>query len=459
MKISLNEIINEYIALIDNRNNNNESSKEIDKSTVIFLTTIVKNQTQDRYILQIGKRIDATTEDGFDDYGKAELNRIKTVIIDIVNRSIADQKGFVQSTSNRKRKAADVLTNRIDATFAALSSLPKDFIEVVLSEYAPDTCYDIINMVQEGEKISQNVKNVANLITTLDLRSYPKQIVNLADILRLFENITSLIMPISTKDEDLKTIKELTTLQELDLSSCKNITDAGFSYLKEIPSLTHINLARSSITNISLSFFNYTSSLKYLNLTACGFISDEGLKNLRTNKSIQSLNLNLCSKITDIGIEQLKDLTSLIHLGLGCCDGITDLSITYLTYFKNLTSLVIGGRNITKIGITHLGSLSKIQCLSLHFYFIKGKEYQDLASLSSLKSIRLSHCLNVTKRVLSYLASISSLMLIDLHYTLIMDQTGDIDQDLKHIREINPSLKIESRIDDYLYDFSLLPHG
>src|SRR5690606_35410991 len=88
----------------------------------------------------------------------------------------------------------------------------------------------------------------------------------------------------------------------LNLDGCYNITDAGLVYLKDL------------------------TSLQSLDLSGCN-ITDAGLVHLKDLSSLRSLNLSEYQNITDAGLAHLRDLTSLktIRLSYDCAITYTEL--------------------------------------------------------------------------------------------------------------------------------------
>jgi len=103
----------------------------------------------------------------------------------------------------------------------------------------------------------------------------------------------------------LITIKNVSTVQYLDLSHCYIITDKGLEHLKEL------------------------KQLDYLDLSSCYDITNEGLKHIKELKQLHNLNLSSCFKITNEGLEHLKELP-LTYLNLTCCIRITDEGLEHL---------------------------------------------------------------------------------------------------------------------------------
>lgn len=127
------------------------------------------------------------------------------------------------------------------------------------------------------------------------------------------------------------------------------------------------------ITDTALQALAYLPSLRSVRLTACKFVSNEGLAplaalpNLETLdvswsqvndaglkasvarcSSLTSLNLTGLAEVTDDGVAALLGLTRLRRLAL-CCTGIGDAALDYLTYYTRFAEAATPG-----LGLHHL---------------------------------------------------------------------------------------------------------
>ena len=139
-------------------------------------------------------------------------------------------------------------------------------------------------------------------------------------------------------DDLLPYLSNLTNLVELDLSSCKKITDNGFVYLSNLTNLKILSLNNCNITDTGLSYLSNLTNLQILNLGECYEITDDGLVYLSNLTNIQELCLRSCN-ITDAGLLYLSNLIDLNKLNLNLCERITDDGLVYLSNLKNLKML------------------------------------------------------------------------------------------------------------------------
>jgi hypothetical protein len=113
-------------------------------------------------------------------------------------------------------------------------------------------------------------------------------------------------------DAGLKIISELNLhkLGALSLGRCKNITDAGMTYVAKIPTLNYLSLiANPQITDKGLANLSNSRSISYIDLRGCTGMTDGGLLHLAKMPSLKTLRLGGCTGITSRGIEVFSELS------------------------------------------------------------------------------------------------------------------------------------------------------
>ncbi|KAK7102343.1 hypothetical protein V1264_020577 [Littorina saxatilis] len=143
----------------------------------------------------------------------------------------------------------------------------------------------------------------------------------------------------------------MTSLRELNLRSCDNMSDIGLGYLSE-------GVARLSALDVSF----------------CDKVGDQGLLFLSQGLfSLRSLSLNACN-ISDDGIQSvvtaLHDLTT---LNIGQCSKISDRSLGLIsTKLRCLTSIdLYGCTQITTVGLEKIMQLPSLSTLNLGLWHKK----------------------------------------------------------------------------------------
>ena len=100
----------------------------------------------------------------------------------------------------------------------------------------------------------------------------------------------------------MKHLRGLERLEALNLSGCREISDAGLAYLAKLTRLREVNLSGcKSITDASLEYLKGNTELRKLHMTACSQITDTGLSHLRAFPQLEDLNLFACQQITRRG--------------------------------------------------------------------------------------------------------------------------------------------------------------
>lgn len=258
---------------------------------------------------------------------------------------------------------------------------------------------------------------------------------------------------------DLKHLKRLTSLQELNLYECISVNDAGLDFLAEQP-------------------------LRVLELRGCHRITDNGIRNmLRQSPLLRRLDLSLCNAVVN-GIGNLSELNFLTHLSLerynetsgmdsfinclaglkptlltlnlrnnkledpdivelvtrqpnirdlnlGWCTALTGTCLASLSALKGLQYLDLAGCKGTPDGLAHLSGLMFLQSLNLCGCDITDKHIQYLAEVKSLGYLNLSQCSEITQIGASYLKRLEFLRVLNLRNCRRLGNRA-----MKHLAEI-----------------------
>jgi hypothetical protein len=124
---------------------------------------------------------------------------------------------------------------------------------------------------------------------------------------------------------NLKYLKDLHRLEELDVSTLSGMRDANFADLGDLTALRRLNLDRGprsssgyvesgELTDATLARIGRLTRLEELDLTGHR-ITDAGLEHLKGLDQLRSLDLE-ATEITDVGLERLKALPALTSLVL-----------------------------------------------------------------------------------------------------------------------------------------------
>lgn len=143
---------------------------------------------------------------------------------------------------------------------------------------------------------------------------------------RLVNNIEQRIK----SEEKALSMKNLTRLRVLDLSSCTKLTDLGITQTIRYQELKSINLSLNhSLKDASiLSIAANNPSLEEINLSQCHFISDKCIEKLAKLPRLTSLNISGCDHLTDRSIDFLHLYCKrLKHLDVSLCNGISPVAV------------------------------------------------------------------------------------------------------------------------------------
>jgi Leucine-rich repeat (LRR) protein len=258
-------------------------------------------------------------------------------------------------------------------------------------------------------------------------------------------------------DADLGHLRGWKLVQALDLSDCKNVTDAGLAYLALMPELTDLNLAGSGVRGDGLDHLKGSTSLRALDLRRTGVtarqlaplaalknlerltldpLTDErvlrflaGFPNLKeidlrgftlTNRRLGLLQtmtglerLNIQSNdITDRGLLTLKGLRNVKDLRLDS-DSVSDAGLQAFAGMVGLKSLELSGRRITDTGFQHFRECKELERLKVERTGLSDRGLGWFKEFGKLIEVELRHA-EVTDKGLSHLADLNQLELIDL---------------------------------------------
>ncbi len=128
-------------------------------------------------------------------------------------------------------------------------------------------------------------------------------------------------------DTGLARVPEFKLLEDLDLSECSQITDAGLAALGKIVTLKRLNLWRDAI-------------------------SDDGVKQLVKLTNMEWLNVDN-TQLTDGGLDAFQGMTKLTFLHLGST-GVSDAGMPKLKPLRALKDLKVTRTSVTQHGVDEL---------------------------------------------------------------------------------------------------------
>ena len=186
-----------------------------------------------------------------------------------------------------------------------------------------------------------------------------------------------------------------------------------FNFLKNIPTLTHLNIiiknieltsinlsGLSNITSIGNNFFQGCESLTSIDLTELSKVTTVGDGFFEECKSLTSIDLSGLSNVTFIGNNFLNKCENLINIDLSRLSNVTSVGSDFLSGCKNLTSInLLGLSNVTSIGDDFLHGCTNLRDIDL----------SPLSNVTSIKNGFLSNCIYLTSIDLSRLSNVTSI--------------------------------------------------
>ena len=212
-------------------------------------------------------------------------------------------------------------------------------------------------------------------------------------------------------DSDLAQFKGFTALQQLDLTLCTHVTDAGLAQLGRLPALRTLYLYSTQVTDAGMTQLKNFPALQALSLDRTR-VTDAGLVHLKNLTALQTLTLRethvtdaglpqikglttlqfLCldnTQVTDAGLAQLKGLTALKELSLDCTQ-VTDSGLLELKNFTALEYLCLDYTQVTDTGLATLKAFPALHLLALNGTRITNLGLAQLEGFPALDDLRLN---------------------------------------------------------------------
>ena len=115
-------------------------------------------------------------------------------------------------------------------------------------------------------------------------------------------------------DAAIAPLKDVTSLTDLNLAGTK-ITDAGLAAVATLTNLTRLHLELTPITDAGLAHLKRLANLNYLNLYGTA-VTDAGLENLKGLRNLRHLYV-WQTKVTEVGAKNLKAALPTLELSTG----------------------------------------------------------------------------------------------------------------------------------------------
>lgn len=206
---------------------------------------------------------------------------------------------------------------------------------------------------------------------------------------------------------NMKTIGKLDTLTELSLSDC-TFKDSWLRYISHLP-LTALDLAGTVVTDDAMKYVAKMRTLTKLEIYDTG-ISGKAIEILEPlSPTLTHLSLNV-SSLSDDEMRHLENFTNLTHLNMNGTS-ITAEGCESIAKLQNLQEIDLGRTKISKVGLEKLSVLPRLNDLRM-----KGCSVDDDMASALLKFPGLVHLeLNdndVSDKTLDGLSKMTSLQIL-----------------------------------------------
>jgi len=187
-------------------------------------------------------------------------------------------------------------------------------------------------------------------------------------------------------NDELELLSALSTLENLTLNGCRNLTDAGLVHLEPLTGLKALALERTQITDVGLEHLRGLTELGLLSLNWSS-VGENGLKPLENMKKLGVLYL-CATRTSDSGVASLKNMKQLSWLDLRQTQ-VTDEGLRHLSGLTQLRLLSLYGIPMTDAGIGPLTELENLEQLTLNNTQVTDAGLLPLTKLPNLNELNL----------------------------------------------------------------------
>lgn len=187
-------------------------------------------------------------------------------------------------------------------------------------------------------------------------------------------------------NDELELLSSLSTLENLTLNGCRNLTDAGLVHLSPLTGLKALALERTQITDAGLEHLKGLRELGLLSLNWSP-VGENGLKPLENMNKLGVLYL-CATRTSDSGVASLKNMKQLSWLDLRETQ-VTDKGLRHLSGLSQLRLLSLYGIPMTDAGIGPLSELENLVQLTLNNTQVTDAGLLPLTKLPKLNELNL----------------------------------------------------------------------
>jgi Leucine Rich repeat len=188
---------------------------------------------------------------------------------------------------------------------------------------------------------------------------------------------------------------------ELNLTDCRDLTDAGLAQLSAMPCLETAKLRNCHSLSGAAAAAAVAGSLQLRVFSAAHVrtLRDDAVRTLLALTQLQSLDLEGCELLTDAALGYMARMQSLVHLNLSQCHGLTAAGLARLQGLNALQTLNLGWcRGLAATAELPLPVLPRLSSLSIARSGIADAGLAALCSSSvpQLRELDLSQCAALT---------------------------------------------------------------
>ncbi len=144
-------------------------------------------------------------------------------------------------------------------------------------------------------------------------------------------------------DDGIFTLSQLTGLTSLSMqgcgSWCKQVGCFKMAALQHMPNLAELNLAEGHFQPLALLPLGRLTSLTQLNVRSCKRLSESDLQAIGSLQRLQHLNLEACQVVTSANMKHVQPLQQLTFLTMARNHSLSDAAIAQLMSMTRLQHL------------------------------------------------------------------------------------------------------------------------
>lgn len=188
-------------------------------------------------------------------------------------------------------------------------------------------------------------------------------------------------------DTGIEELLQLSSLSELDVRGCRNISKAGLEKFRDKASLRVLKIGSPKIDDEVMALVGTMTGITSLALDTCN-ITDAGVAKL-DKLPLTSFTVFQCSDVNDEGLRVLRNYPDLAQLTLRDVPAKC-ACLSLLPHPEKLTSLTLGQSNISDSEAAVLSKMTNLQKLDLSITDVTDGVIDTLSQLKNLKQLTIT---------------------------------------------------------------------